>query len=208
MVTEVVFALLFRELLESRWPGAKELMWASLLCVGLALFLVSATPAEGPTSAPDTMPTLVAAVTIAAGMGVAAFAGRSAKGSSAAAVLAAGAGLGFAGVAGLLKEVTIELGHGVATVVTSWPVYGLAAAGAGGMLLTQLAYRAAPLRASLPTMSTIDTMASLAIGVAVFDEPFRRAPLALSGELAGLLAVVAGLVCLSPGLRRHRPLRP
>jgi len=197
MVTEVVFALPLRQLLERRWPGRGELAWAGALSCGLALFLVSATPTEGPVKPPDTVPTLVAVLGTAAGMALMAALGRGTEGRFAAGCLAVGAGLGFAGTAGLLKEVTTELGQGAAGVFGNWPVYALAVAGAGGILLTQLAYRAAPLRTSLPAMTTVDVVVSLAIGVAVFDEPFQVSALALAGELAGLLVVIVGLVALT-----------
>ena len=199
MVTEVVFALPLRHLLEGRRPRNSELAWAALLCAGLATFLVVATSAEGPARAPDALPTLLAVLTIGGGMALCAFLGRGAKGNWAATALAIGAGLGFAGTAGALKQVTGELGHGVGAVFLDWPVYALAISGAAGMLLTQLAFKAAPLRASLPAMSTVDTVASLVLGVTVFDEPFRVTPLALFGEVTGLVAVVLGLALLTGG---------
>jgi hypothetical protein len=199
MVTEVVFALPLRQLLEARRPRRAELAWAALLCAGLAGFLVAATPSEGRPHTPDPVPTFATVAAIGLGMALCAYLGRSAEGKLAAGALGVGAGLGFAGTAGALKQVTAELGHGITGVFTDWPVYALAVAGAVGMLLTQLAFKAAPLRASLPAMSTVDTVVSLAIGVAVFDEPFRVSALALLGEVVGLAVVVVGLAGLTWG---------
>lgn len=199
MVTEVVFALPLRQLLEARPPRRGELGWAGLLCAGLAGFLVAATPSEGLPHAPDPVPTVVSVAAVALGMALCAYLGRSAQGRFAAACLGVGAGLAFAGTAGALKEVTVELGHGAGAVFGDWPVYALAVAGAAGMVFTQLAFRAAPLRASLPAMSTVDTVVSLAIGVAVLDEPFRVSAPSLVGEVVGLVAVVAGLAGLTAG---------
>ncbi|MCL6091377.1 MAG: DMT family transporter [Actinobacteria bacterium] len=207
MVTEVVFALPLRHLLEGRRPRNFELVWAGVLCAGLTTFLVVATPAEGPARSPDPVPTIVTVVLLGAGMALCALAGRGARGNWAAAVLAVGAGLGFAGTAGALKQVTSQLSHGLGPVLVSWPIYAVAAGGAAGMLLSQLAFRAGPLRASLPTMATVDTVVSLVIGVTVFDEPFRLSPLALFGEVAGLVTVVIGLALLTSGEGggRHAP---
>lgn len=199
MVTEVVFALPLRHLLEGRRPRNSELLWAAVLCAGLAAFLVVATPAEGPSSPPDLLPTVIAVVAIGGGMALCTLLGRRARGNWAAALLAVGAGLGFAGTAGALKQVTGQLSDGLGAVFLSWPVYAVGVGGAAGMLLTQLAFGAGPLRASLPAMSTVNTVASLLIGVTVFDEPFRVSPLALFGEVTGLVVVVVGLALLTGG---------
>jgi len=199
MVTEVVFALPLRQLMEGRRLRKSEMAWAAVLCAGLGGFLAAATPSQGRRFTPATVPTVVTVAGIGFGMALCAYLGRSARGKWPATVLGVGAGLGFAGAAGGLKQATIELSHGVGVVFTTWPIYAVAVAGAAGMLLTQLAFRAAPLRASLPAMSTVDTVVSLAIGVAVFDEPFRVSPLALSGEVAGLVLVVVALACLTSG---------
>lgn len=199
MVTEVVFALPLRQLLEARRPRRRELCWASLLCFGLAGFLVAATPSQGSPHTPDPLPSALTVGLVGAGMALCAYLGRSAQGSWPAAVLGVGAGLGFAGTAGALKQVTVELSHGFGSIFTSWPVYALAAAGAAGMLLTELAFKAGPLSTSLPAMSTVDTVVSLVIGVAVFDEPFRVSALALFGEVTGLVVVVVGLAGLTAG---------
>jgi hypothetical protein len=217
MVTEVVFALPLRQLLEARRPRRSELAWATLLCCGLAGFLAAATPAQGSPHTPDPLPTALTVALVSSGMAICAYLGRRAQGTWPAAMLGVGAGLGFAGTAGALKQVTVELNGGLALVFTSWPVYALALAGATGMLLTELAFKAGPLSASLPAMSTVDTVVSLVIGVAVFDEPFRLNALALFGEVTGLVVVVVGLAGLAavegprqpkPGAEQLAPGRP
>jgi len=197
LVIGVVFALPIRRLLEHRKPEHTELLWAAALTAGLVVFFLAATPAEGPPSAPDLIPTIVAVVGTASGMTLCAIVGWRTRAGFSAAVYGIGAGLGFGGTAGLLKEVTSEIGGGVLPALTNWPLYGLLLAGLAGLLLGQLAYRAAPLRASLPTMTTVEPVLSLAIGVGVFDEPFRTAPLALFGEVAGLLVVIWSVVSLT-----------
>lgn len=202
LVSGLVFALPIRQLLDRRRPEATELMWAGALAVGLVAFLLSATPGEGPTSAPDLVPTIIATVLIGLGMVASGVAGLRLGGRRAAAVLGFGAGLGFAAVAGLLKVVTTDLTSQGIGVLGDWPLYALLPAGLGGLLLNQLAFRAAPLRHSLPTMSTVDPLVSLLIGAAVFDEPFRHAPIAILGEVVGLLLIVGSIVALT---RREPP---
>jgi drug/metabolite transporter (DMT)-like permease len=197
LVTGVVFALPLRRLLEHRRPKPEELGWAAVLAAGLVLFLTLSSPTGNAGHSPDPIP---AAISIAAvGLGVAATVafGRRSVGSTAALMFATAAGLMFAATAALLKEVMILLDQGVGTVLTTWPLYALVVVGAGGLLCNQLAYQAGPLRWSLPVITTVDPIASLVVGVAVFDEPFRNGPLYLAGEALGLVLIVAAAVALT-----------
>ena len=196
LVTGLVFALPVRQLIERRRPEPAEIAWAALLAAGLATFLLSATPREGPANVPDALPALVASVLTGTGMLASGVIGLRARGRRAAAVLGFGAGLGFAAVAGLLKAVTDRLGAG-GGLLTYWPLYALVPAGLGGLLLNQIAFRTAPLRHSLPTLSTVDPIVSVIIGAVVFDEPFRHSPPALGVELVGLVAIIVPIVALT-----------
>jgi EamA domain-containing membrane protein RarD len=100
--------------------------------------------------------------------------------------------------------------HGVVAVFTTWPLYGLGLAGLLSLLLSQLAYEAGPLRASLPAITVVGPVISLVIGVAVFDEPFRHTPVAVIAEAVGLVVVVCAVVLLTSrgpnsALRTHSP---
>jgi hypothetical protein len=77
--------------------------------------------------------------------------------------------------------------HGMGALLGSWPVYAVVVVGALGVLLCQLAYQAGPLTASQPTITAVDPLASVAIGVLIFDEHLRRGP--WTG--AALIALVA-----------------
>ena len=74
-------------------------------------------------------------------------------------------------------------------LLTHWQPYTLIAAGGLGLLLTQLAFQAGPLTASLPAIATVDPLLSIAIGVLVYDEHLRRGPLG-GATLAGLLLLL------------------
>ncbi len=201
LVSTLVFALVLRQLLEHRRPRRNELAWASALAVGLVLFLAIATPTDGVAKPADTVPTVL--VTTLIGLGIAGFfiAGRRRTGSAAAALLGTATGLSYAGAAGLLKQDMGTLDRGVGALATAWPFYALIAVGGFSLLLNQLAYQAGPLRASLPTIMTVDPIFSLVIGVAIFDEHFRTGPADLLGELIGLVLVVGAAV----GLTRSGP---
>jgi drug/metabolite transporter (DMT)-like permease len=197
LVTGVIFAFPLRQILEHRRPRKAELVWAAALAAGLALFLGIATPVGGTINAADPIPTVIAVVLVVAGIAGCWVAGRRLRGHAAAVALGAAAGLAFAGEAGLLKELADTFAHGIGPLLTSWPLYALIAVGMTGLLLNQLAYQAAPLRISLPVITTIDPVVSLVIGVAVFDEHFRTAPAALFGELIGLAVVLVAAAALS-----------
>lgn len=197
LVTSVVFALPLRHMLEHRRPHRGEVAWAVTLCSGLVAFIVLASPGQGSAQAPDPVPALVCAVVLSCAIVGCAIGGWYTSGTSAAVLLGAAAALAFAACAGLLKEVMDLWPQGLATILGDWPVYGLVAMGAVGVVLNQLAYQAGPLSTSLPIVITLDPMVSILIGTAVFDEPFRAGLLFVAGEVMGLLLVVVAAVCLS-----------
>jgi hypothetical protein len=197
LVSGLVFALPLRQLLERRRPRRDEMVWAVALAGGLAVFLTSAASPASSTRAPDTIPTLVSVLAVALGVGGCAAIGWRTRAQPSAVFLGIGAGLAFAGTAGLMKQVMDQLQREPGRLLTSWPLYLLLLAGAAGLLLSQLAFRAAPLRASLPAVTVVDPVVSLIIGVSVFDEAFRRSPLAIGGETVGMVVVVGAVFALS-----------
>ncbi|HUC13029.1 MAG TPA: DMT family transporter [Acidimicrobiales bacterium] len=211
LVSSAVFALALRQLLERRRPRRSELGWAFGLVVGLVLFLTIATPANGVAKPADALPTLIIGALI--GLGALGFfaAGRRSNGSGAAAFLGTATGLSFAAKAGLLKQVMGALNGGPGALARAWPVYIFIAVWLCGLLLNQLAYQAGPLHSSLPAIMTVDPVVSLVIGVAIFDEQFRKSPADLAGEAFGLALVVAAAVGLTrsvPGRTDDGPAAP
>jgi hypothetical protein len=204
LVTGVIFALPLRQLLEHRRPGRAELGWAAALALGLVLFLTVSTPADGVSRAADPIPAVICVTAIGLAVLGCCAVGRRGTGATAAVALGTAAGLAFAATAGLLKETINVSGRGTGALLTTWPCYALAVAGALGLLLSQLAYRAAPLRVSLPAITTVNPIVSLVIGVAVFDERFRSGAPYLLGELLGLVLIAAAAV----GLTRSGPAVP
>ena len=82
----------------------------------------------------------------------------------------------------------VAANHGWTALLLSWQLYTVLALGAIGLFLTQVAFQAGPLTASLPAISTVDPLLSIAIGVLVYDEHIHRGP--LSGAVLLLLMLV------------------
>ncbi|MCL2395592.1 MAG: DMT family transporter [Acidimicrobiaceae bacterium] len=205
LVTGVVFALPLRQWIDKRRPGMRELGFALLLAAGLATFLIAATPASTVTAAADRLPAVICASVLALLTAGFIWLGRHTGGSRAALSLGVATGLTFAATAALIKTVTQTLTQHPAAVFIAWPFYVLIAVGLLGLFLNQVAFQAGPLRASLPAMVTADPLASLVIGVVIYDETLRTTGWALSGEVIGLAAVVVGAVALS---RAQQPGEP
>ena len=201
LVIGVIFTLPLRQVLERRRTGRAEIGWAAALTLGLALFLVLATPANGPVHVADPAPAVFCAVAIGLAVAGCLVAGHRTAAATGAMLLGVAAGLLFAADAALLKETTAVLSHGAAALFTTWPCYAFVAVGGAGLLLSQYAYRAGPLSASLPAITAVNPIVSVVIGVAVFDEPFRTAPGYLLGEVLGLALMAVAAV----GLTRSVP---
>ncbi|MDQ6837849.1 MAG: DMT family transporter [Actinomycetota bacterium] len=197
LVTGVIFALPMRAGLDRRSPGRNEMVLATVLVAGLILFLVAATPGSPAKSPADHTPVVVTVVAVAVAVALCAVFGRRLRGSMSAAVLGVGAGISFAGTAAALKGTTDALSQGFVAVLTSPPLYLLVAAGAVGLALNQLAFAAGPLRASLPAITTLDPLASLVIGVVVYDEHLRNSSPAVAGTALGLAVVVVTTLALT-----------
>jgi hypothetical protein len=190
LVTVLVFGLVARGVGRGR-VDRREVWWAVVLSSALAGFLAiagSTASAEG--ADVDRGPAVAAGiVAVALTAGCVALARLRFRHGAAAALYGAAAGVVYAGTAALLKALTTVAGHGPGAVLTSWQLYTVLVAGGVGVVLTQLAYQAGPLAASLPTITIVNPLLSIVIGVAVYDESIRHG-LAASLTMAVLLMVL------------------
>jgi drug/metabolite transporter (DMT)-like permease len=171
------------------WGGAL------FVCVGLSVFLAVAAPATGhsDTSSGMWVGILVVAAILAA---LAAVAARGAPPRRRASLLAASAGLVYGVTAGLTKASSHLLRGGVPHLLASWQPYGLVVAGVVGMLLAQSAFQAGSLDASLPTLTVMDPIVSIAVGAVAFGESVAVGLAATTLELVGLALIIAGVFAL------------
>jgi hypothetical protein len=108
--------------------------------------------------------------------------------------------VGLAGVvADALTRRTVQIAdaHSLVALLTSWPVYCLAAAGLIGLWLMESSFNAAPLHASLPAITAAEPLAGIALGVVVFGDVVRVSAGMIALQAAGLAAIVAGVIMVA-----------
>jgi len=196
----LVCGLLFALPLGAAWAGRRlsraDWLGALLVCAGLAVFLTVANPANGSddTGAVE-WALLLTATAVAAGAMTAGSLGPDPR--RRAVLLAAAAGVVYGAAAALTKTSAHLLGHRPVAILTHWQPYVLILFGAAGMLLSQSAFQAGALHLSLPTMTVVDPLASIAIGAVVFHEAISSAPVAVCVEVAALATMSAGVWLLA-----------
>jgi hypothetical protein len=195
VVSGIVWAVPARAAMSRRRPSAAEVLAVAVTAGGLAVFLVAYHPREGHVADAGWSTGLVALGVVVLAM-LASVVAEGIRGAprKRAFFLGVTAGLLFGLVAGLLKmSLQAFADGGLQQVLTTWPVYGLLLAGAGGVLTNQRAYRVAALSASMPVLNIANVVTALAFGYVVFHEVPRHSPMLLVVEAAALLAIAVGL---------------
>ena len=196
LISGLLFALLLRPL-HHQPIGQRELGWALVVSVALVGFLALAgTAARSSTTAGvDRVPAIIAGIVgLVLAAGCVAVAHRQRPGGISAALLGVAVGITYAAAAALLKAVGDVAVHGPRALLTSWQLYTVLVIGVLGLLLNQLAFQAGPLTASLPAIATVNPLASITIGVLVYDETVRHSPEASLG--LALLLLLLGIAVI------------
>ncbi len=189
MISGLLFALLLRH--RRAGLNAREIGWASVLTLALIAFVaLTGTLHAAPVATADRIPAVIAALIGLAIVATCIVVVRCRRSTAqSAAILGIAVGATYATTAALLKTATqIATGNPWA-LFSSWQLYAVLALGAMGLVLSQLAFQAGPLSASLPATATVDPLLSVVIGVVIYDEQIRH------GTRAGL-TLVALLVIL------------
>lgn len=199
LITGLLFALLLRQATHRR-VSPREIAWGLVLTASLVGFLALAGTADqsGVSETADKVPAVVAALTGAVLAVICVALGRrQSRAGRSAALLGIAVGATYAGTAALLKTLTSIGLQGPVTLLTSWQLYTVLVVGAGGLVLNQLAFQAGPLAASLPAISTVDPLASIALGVVVYDERIRHTVASGLGLAVLLLLLGAAVIQLA-----------
>lgn len=199
VTTELLFLVLILAVWFRYHLGWRELVGSLAAAGGLATFLAVAEPGGG-----NVVPGLGAwtEVFIAVGAVVVvavAFAFTGPRWFRAAMFGVAGA-LMFALSAALTKVFTTLVTEGWGHVFNHWEPYAMAAAGIIGFFFAQNAYHAGPITASQATITIIDPLASVLIGIWLFGDRLRTASWRGPVEAVAMLVMFAGVfvLCQSP----------
>lgn len=123
--------------------------------------------------------------------------GLAAAGRRRAVLLSVGAGLADACIAVATMAFTHALSHGLDGTLTSWATYTLMLGGPCSFLLTQTAYQAGRPMITLPVVSVVTPMASLAVGIGLLGETARLSVAGAVAVAGAVLVTAAGLATLA-----------
>ena len=196
VTTELLFLVLILGVWYRYAVAARDWLGALAAGAGLAGFLLIADPGGG-----NTVPSLRHWATVLVVVG-AVVAGGVALGFVGprwfrAAMFGTAAGMMFALAAALTKVCTTLVTEGWGHVFDRWEPYALVAAGLFGFFLSQSAYHAGPITASQATLTIVDPLASVAIGIWLFGDRLRTGGWRLPAEVAAMAVMVVGVLVLS-----------
>ncbi|MCX5316587.1 DMT family transporter [Streptomyces sp. NBC_00154] len=195
MTTELLFTLVLAAVVFRRPPGVRT--WGAFLgmALGLAVFLLLASPTGGLETVPPKR-WLFSAVPAATVSIVLIVVGMRLRGSARAAVLGSATAIGFAFTAALIKDTLGLVSGGVEGLFATWQIYTAAAVGLSSFLLLQATLRAGSLAASQPALTLGDSLLSVILGVSLFEEQIDLGWRVLP-EAAALALIVLASVHLS-----------
>ena len=188
------------------WSGRplSRASWAAALTVvaAIAAFLVLTSPTGHGHASALSHHALGAAAALGAavagaGAVVSAVAGLRSQGRRRAVLLAVAAGLADSCSAVVTLAFSHVASQGLVAVVTSWSIYALVVSGAGNVLLTQSAYQTGRPMITLPIISAVAPVASVAIGIGILGETPRTGVLGGVAAAAAVLITSIALACLA-----------
>ena len=197
LVLELIFTLGLRVFLMHDDIAARTWSAALTICLGLAAFLVVASPGEG-THVPDARQWMLAVGTRSLAVLGLLLLARSGSPARRAALYGAATAVVWSVDAAFVKQTVDVLAHGgLPAVFMHWPLYAMIATGVLGTALLQGAYAAGPLAASQAALLIIDPLVSITLGVELFHEQLSSDPGHVLGAIVSLAVLGAGVVMLS-----------
>jgi drug/metabolite transporter (DMT)-like permease len=209
LATNLVFALFFAHLIYRERITRSEGVGTLLATGGVAMFLLSGRP-DGDVMSGNDVGRWTGAIVVAAIAIVFVVVGRGRSLGVRAMLLASAAGMLYGIQDTLTRGTLLVFDRQPSDLFTSWQPYTLIVVAGFGLLLTQSAFDAAPLQISLPATTVAEPVTGIILGIAIFHEQLEITPLALAGEVAGLAAMVVGIMVLgrSPMLCKNGPCVP
>jgi len=197
LVLELIFTLGLRVFLLHDDIASRTWAAALMICVGLAAFLVVASPTEG-THVPSAGQWIQAVSTRGLIVLVLLLLSRHGSPARRAALFGAATAVVWSVDAAFVKQTVDVLAHsGLPGLLTHWPLYAMAATGVLGTVLLQGAYAVGPLAASQATLLIVDPLVSITLGIELFGEQLSTGPGYVLGAVASLAVLGTGVVMLS-----------
>jgi drug/metabolite transporter (DMT)-like permease len=196
LVMTVVFALPLGYWLTGQSVGRREVLGATAIVVGLALFTVFGNPAGGQDNAPANEWAKAMVVFGSVSVVLVALGGRGSL-KRKAAMYGAAAGILFGLSAGLAKPTVETLHVGIAAVLSSWEFYAMAITGIVAFVIQQVSLGTGKLAASVATVSVANPVVGIVIGTLVLDERLARPAWHVVVGVTGLLLALAGAVVIT-----------
>jgi drug/metabolite transporter superfamily protein YnfA len=181
--------------------GRADWLGAGATIAGLAVALVIADPATGRSTPTATGWAVLLTFSVVSSV-VLLVAGARLSGAGRAVALATAAGIVLGLNTVFTKAAATQFKDGIGNGVTSWETYGVAVFGLAGLLLMQSAFQAGEIEWSLPTLTVINPVLSIAVGLTMLDETVAAHGPVLIVLVISLAVMVWGVVSLarSPAL--------
>jgi drug/metabolite transporter (DMT)-like permease len=196
LALQVVFALPLGARLSDQRIGRREVLGATVVTVGIALFLLLSNPAGGRDDAPfgEWLVTFAISGALCGGLVLLA---RGRRPKLRAALLGTATGILWAVSAALTKATVSQLDEGVLGLIADWHLYALIVVGFFSLSLAQASLQVGALAPAIATQSILDPVASVVLGLTLMQESLDVELFAAIGSIAGLLACFGGLVALA-----------
>ena len=197
LTTSLIFALVLAVPLSGQALRKAEVIGALLLCAGVAALSLSRS-VKSPSVSVGSFSHWPAAGVIALIAVLLVQLGRKRSGGVRATLTGTAAGL-ILGIADAFTRRSVQVidgGHPLHLLI-HWPGYATVVASLIGLWLMQNAFNAAPLHSSLPAITAAEPFAGIVLGVVVFGDVVHITPLLLAVQLAGLVAMVTGVILVA-----------
>jgi drug/metabolite transporter (DMT)-like permease len=197
LTTNLIFALLLAVPLSGQMLRRTEIVGALLLTAGVAALSLTRT-VKAPSESFGSTNHWPAAAGIALIAVFLVYLGRNRSGGVRATLTGTAAGL-VLGIGDAFTRRTVQIidGRHPLNLLVHWPGYATIVAAIIGLWLVQNAFNAAPLHASLPAVAAAEPTAGIVLGVVVFGDRVHVSPLLVAVQLAGVVAVVVGVILVA-----------
>jgi drug/metabolite transporter (DMT)-like permease len=203
LTSGILFALPVGAWWSGRKLGRADFGWACALAIGLTVFLLLA-GTDGGRNRASTHAWLVCAAIAVPVLGVCIAVAARSVGTRRAVLFAFTTGAIFGLTAALTKSSVVLIDHHGFGAFTYWEPYALAILGALGFVINQRAFQAGSLTASLPTLTVVEPVVAVVVGVTMLNETVpTTGVIDWIAVAVSVLAMVVATVMLSRSAARH-----